>query len=226
MEYNLRVFAELNNPVIVCYPGGAGGKFLINSLGLSRSAVFQDINLANAQLAGNLTSQDKFNYLINELNNVTTYWNDLNLGCGYITGINPQQFIEKNLYLFLVAHNSQIMDQRISQWPNAKFIVFKNATEFILSRKNTYFFKDVTVPNNSKTDIELIQRSIILRTKRLNNVIWWDTNWYFSESNTLDNIENVYVELGLSDFNREFVKEYYNQWINKLEELKINNIKN
>jgi len=225
MEYNLRVFAELNNPVIVCYPGGAGNKFLINSLGLSRSAVFQDINLANAQLAGNLTSQDKFNYLINELNNVTTHWNDLNLGCGYITGIDHQQFNEKNLYLFLVAHNSQILDQLLSQWPNARLIVLKNSIEFILSRGNTYFFEGVTPPEQDKQDIELVQGYIISRTKRLKNVIWWDTSWYFSEIDTVNNVERLYAAMGLPDFNREFVKEYYTQWINKLKELKINNIK-
>ena len=213
------------NPIIVCYPGGAGGKFLINSIGLSNSAVFQDVDLANQQLAGNLTSQDKFNYLVNELDKVTTHWNDLNLGCGYITGINPQLFIEKNLYLFLVAHNSQIMGQRLGQWPNAKIIVFKNSTEFILTRGNNYFFEDVIPPENIKLDIDLIQGSIISQAKRLKNVIWWDTNWYFSESNTVDQIEKLYTDLNLTDFNREFVTEYYNLWINKLKELKINNIK-
>jgi len=35
----------------------------------------------------------------------------------------------------------------------------------------------------------------------------------------------LYAAMGLPDFNREFVKEYYTQWINKLKELKINNIK-
>ena len=48
-----------NNIVIVFYPRFAGGKFLINCLGLSDDAVFQNAKLAENQLNGKFTIDNK-----------------------------------------------------------------------------------------------------------------------------------------------------------------------
>ena len=49
--------------VIVYYPLGAGGKFLINCLGLSNQCVLQSIELANNQINNQFTSIEKFQFL-------------------------------------------------------------------------------------------------------------------------------------------------------------------
>ena len=78
---------DTRNLIIVCYPGGAGGKFLINSLGLSDDCVFQDADLASRQLQQDFTPADKFSYLTNKINKVTGEWHDLDLGCVQLFGV-------------------------------------------------------------------------------------------------------------------------------------------
>jgi len=143
-----------NNLIIVCYPGNAGGKFLINSLGLSDNAVFQSAPFAKEQLSGNFSQTDKINYLKNELDRIGDKWNDLNIGCGHFFGIDnefyyqyptdliksllTQQIIDditnSELKFFIVAHWPSICDEYIKVWPNAKIIYFKNTKDFISAR--------------------------------------------------------------------------------------------
>lgn len=47
----------------------------------------------------------------------------------------------------------------------------------------------------------------------------WDTNWYFSEKETIDHIEELYYLMGMEDFNKQVVTFYYRKWISKLDEL-------
>ena len=76
-----------DNLIICCYPSGAGGKFLINCLGLSDDAVFQSHILAEKQLNLNFSQFNKMEYLDTELKKITSNWNDLNLGCEQLFGI-------------------------------------------------------------------------------------------------------------------------------------------
>ena len=85
-----------NKIIIVCFPKGAGGKFLINCLGLSNSCVFQHAELANLQLDGNFTLQDKLAYLHDKLNNMTEIWNDLDLHFLNLFGINEGEHMNKS----------------------------------------------------------------------------------------------------------------------------------
>jgi len=138
--------------VIVCYPGGAGGKFLINNLSLNDQTVFQSDKLAQAQLDGDFSYQDKINYLRNQLQQAanTQIWNDLNLGCKQLFGINNIEYlieydeiflnrfspvvkkvISKKLCLFLVAHNTLILRSMLNFWPNARVIGFFHSKDFI-----------------------------------------------------------------------------------------------
>lgn len=140
-----------NKLVIVCYPAGGGGKFLINSLGLSNGAVLQDQHLAEKQLAGQLYQIDKLNILEQRLAQITNCWNDLNLGCFQLFGINSDAYLTdyKELiqpvmfnniirrltstdshYFFLVAHNFYYLRAYLNYWPNAQIILVKNHRQF------------------------------------------------------------------------------------------------
>lgn len=74
---------QYSNIVLIHYEIGSGGKFLLNCLGLSDDAVFYSAALAEKQLQGNFTLNDKINYLNHYLNEakITKIWNDFGLGC-------------------------------------------------------------------------------------------------------------------------------------------------
>ena len=62
--------------VIVAYPTGAGGKFLINCLGVSKHACLQNWELYD------LTSTEKKQLILDRLQSTLKgTWNDLDLGC-------------------------------------------------------------------------------------------------------------------------------------------------
>ena len=269
---------DTDNLIIVCYPSGAGGKFLINSLGLSNNAVFQDARLASAQLNNNFNQVDKINYLKNELQNVKDKWTDLNLGCLQLFGISDDsyyiytpQVVKKltfspvidslsnsNLKYFIVAHWPTQCEQYLKVWPNAKVIYFKNCEKFISFRNmsvereiwNTIrgdnwptiapvTFEEMDVlPESVKQELDtifldakaLLERAIVNRRFNLNyhddsandfpQQITWDTSWYLSSDITVSKIKELYNLLNLDMFNEELIYNYYNQWINKLKELK------
>lgn len=161
---------ETNNLVIVVYPPGAGGKFLINCLGLSSDAVFQDNVLALRQLDGNFDPTAKFNLLIDRINQ-TVRWNDLSLGCSELFGIPndwyslfppsimavPEMFSESIEHLsnsdkkfFLVAHSPELVPRYLGVWPRAKIVYFQNCLDFIRSRKFQMFGDELTALWNER----------------------------------------------------------------------------
>lgn len=166
-----------NKLVIVCYPEYAGGKFLINSLGLSDSAVFQDQNLASKQLNGQFMHDDKLNFLKNEINKVDNEWNDLNLGCYQLFGFENSSYLIKyddlvnslmfnkiisrltvknSHYFFIVAHNFKYLNAYLKFWPNAQIIFIKNYKEFVdyRSQNNHHWnmYRGVDWPSNPPLD--------------------------------------------------------------------------
>ena len=164
--------------ILVYYPSGAGGKFLINSLGLSDKSVFQSQNLAKKQLKEQFTKKDKINYLISEINKINNTWNDLNLGCEEMFGRAAQgvrslkiqnlsddtrnlfdfpnvieHIIKQNYYFFLVCHDITTLAKTLNFWPNAQVIEFVNYIPFQKKYRkiddNQYsMFKGASWPDN------------------------------------------------------------------------------
>ena len=138
-------YLSYDNIIVVRYPNNAGGKFLINCLGLSNQVVLQDNKLAELQVNKLLPPAEKFSILLDKLNNVTDTWLDLNLGCsqlfrqayfapyGKMTVLDPviKLVIEKKLHLCLVAHDDQLFQSLLTTWPNAKIIYLTNYNLFI-----------------------------------------------------------------------------------------------
>ena len=50
--------------------------------------------------------------------------------------------------------------------------------------------------------------------------ISWNVSWYFDEDKTVEKIKNLYQELGLDDFNEEYIRQYYRLWLQVLNKLK------
>lgn len=146
---------DADNIVIPFYPTGAGGKFLINCLGLSDNAFFQDSELVKLQLASKLSREDKFNLLINRLSEVNNTWNDLSMGCNLLLGVDAHQYLDyfnpksaeelqsipfdpivetiskQNKLFFVIAHSVFMLNPLLHAWKNAKVILFKNSEPFI-----------------------------------------------------------------------------------------------
>ena len=53
------------------------------------------------------------------------------------------------------------------------------------------------------------------------NSIEWDTDWYFDREVTVENIERIYKQIGLTGFNRDFIKDYYDNWISCVDKLSV-----
>jgi len=51
----------------------------------------------------------------------------------------------------------------------------------------------------------------------------WDTNWFFSEGDTIDHIRELYELLSLPGFNDDAISKYYNAWIETMSDLKEKN---
>lgn len=248
--------------VIVCFPQWAGGKFLINALGLSSGAVLQDANLATQDIKGLLSQKDKFNTLKNRLLNVNTDdWNDLDLGCVQLFGdsvdlLEPIPTLSNSDYhFFIVAHGYEQFSLLYQHWKNAKIIVFDNPDKFIKYRredlKRNYHWQLIrddqwpvdppgTIDELNLLDsyiqeeiykefsgfVELLTAESFIVTddaKNLSiipNAYHWDNNRYFSKLDTVNGIEKIYNHLQLPNFNREYVSEYYDLWINQLSKQK------
>jgi hypothetical protein len=137
----------------VCYPPLAGGKFLMNCLGLHNNCVFQDKNLIN------ISYDEKLKYLHDKLEQAKQkkIWNDLDLGCDKLFNIKlidyfvrnkvffkslispevTQLSIDNNRFFFLVAHDIPSLKKYLKFWKNAKIIFFQNYHDFIKQRKKT-----------------------------------------------------------------------------------------
>jgi hypothetical protein len=205
--------------VIVYYPQLAGGKFLINSLGLSNGCYFQDIECVKLQRNNKFSPELKLRTLLERLGNTADYsWGDLGFGCSELFGMNvvdtdtffPEIDLisyEKALF-FVVSHDLENFEQLNNIWPNAKKIYLTNYAKFIEWRSNSQY----TQPE----DTELLEQYEFLI---------WDVASYLDKSQYLTQLETFYSQLGLPDFNQHYVKTFYNKYIEKLTKIKKHDIR-
>lgn len=234
---------DTENIVLCVYPRFAGGKFLLNSLGLCDQAVFQDSVLAEKQLSGRFNCSDKLAYLLDMIEkNTLGKWNDLGLGCVQLFGsserdysdnipprnnihgeqtslytvgnltLNLKKIIEPlsngELKFFLVVHDVLNLLPILDVWKNAKLIVFTNTANF--NRLRNHSGKDTY---QKVWDSEI--NSLIEKVGIQNKIFYFNNNNYFSEDDTIEEIRNLYNCLHLSDFNEQYIREYYKNWIKK-----------
>ena len=210
---------ETSKIIFVCFPPGAGGKFLINCLGLSDHAVLQHQHYLN------YTKTQKKKQLYNSISNHSknSKWKDIGLGCNQLlgdlqlndtlehgailgklevglpfndTGVQLSNQTQKDF--FYVCHDEETRATNVKVFPNANQIHFIDAEKFLKARPNYSWVKDVKW--NDKTDMI------------------WHTDWYESIDQTVWGIEKFYSLLNYKDFEtvKDFIKEYYKIWIAKI----------
>ena len=136
--------------IVLYYHSGAGGKFLANCLGLSSKCVLQHANLAQQQLDGELSPDQKFDLIMSRLD-CSMSWNDLGLGDSQYFGKSLDQIVDQsqlgfvckevcNQNLFFVAcfHDIEAVNITIKKWPNAKIIHFANDLKFLTKHRTSY----------------------------------------------------------------------------------------
>jgi len=196
--------------IIMRYPGSCGGKFLINSLGLSNDAVFQHAWYAEQQLIGKFTPTDKLQYLLTEIKDVYTGWTDLNLGCFQMFGIFTEnqtldaewdpilsEVIDSGKYFFIVAHGTEDYNRIKGIWTGASSVQFINCPNFIrTARLEGRVLKYAAVDDEPEHT--------------------WNAEWFLDEDATILHIKDLYQKLNLSDFNESYVRQLFRMWRDKI----------
>jgi len=146
---------EYDKIIILCYPEGAGGNFLINCLSLSDQCVLRDAKLAEQQLIVGTSAKEKLDYFQTQIDisKRTNRWNDLGLGCDNLFGVESLSYLEsypeiiekkfnyvipqlinQQKYLFIVAHSTQYFNACYEFWPNARAIFLTDYHDFVQQR--------------------------------------------------------------------------------------------
>lgn len=157
------------NVVLVVYPWGAGGKFLINSLGVANNACLQSIALTQRQLQGTISSDDKKQFIRNVLAGVTDKWNDLLMGSTTMLGVSESLYViedpataqywpwyngvsdltHSNQKFFIDVHDAAHLAGLLQVWRNAQVIVIENCQEFLKQRRVNYSRQELQAYWNS-----------------------------------------------------------------------------
>lgn len=213
-----------HNVVCVLYPHWAGGKSLINALGISESACLQHRFLSELQIAGKLSSKNKFDLVFDKVKASRYYWDDLSFGCIQFYGdrpefainqfkdytkINPQEFLlndrllvqaqEKQLVIFRTIHDARAWKKFIAI-SNPFTIQFVNVQPVIEHRIGNKAAHDFI----SQQEKELSQA--LKHTDRNPNFVW-DCEWFFDKDLYKKNLQNLYNVLNLTDFNEEWTEQ-------------------
>lgn len=234
-------FADINfqtpNLIIACYKQGAGGKFLLNAIGLSKGAVLQDADLARQQLIGQLSSDHKLNLLMSRIKDNDPGINDLGLGCFKLFGIPSSDYFTKftsvpsetfdfdpvietlsksDLKFCLVSHLHTLLLKQLEVWPNANLIFFKNQDNFI-SQYRTAYRRDVRQTElRSMSIVQEQENSVEEKILSSKKCLTWDCDWFLDHDATMHGVQELYQSLNLDDFNVDYVSTFYKAWIERV----------
>jgi hypothetical protein len=220
------------NIIIFQYPPFAGGKFVMNCLGLSDNMVLQSQSLAQAQIDGNFSFDDKKEYILTHMQTEdilkNNFWGDLKLGCFQLFGLthfsrqqdwigDKQRSLITDTAKFLSSeNNNKLLFSLVwhslavpSMFPNAKIITFKNNEQMINHR--TSFLKGKTSPYRED------EREAERRENNWATFFTWDTEWLYDVSTTTDGLHELYKLFNLDGWEQAepFIKEYYHLWREK-----------
>lgn len=225
---------DTTNFIIIWYHNYSGGKFMLNCLALNELALFPHDILAQKQIEGEFTVEDKMDYLRSELGKITKgmFWTDLNLSDNIFFGFDKREYADpwrgihykpivkdvsfSEYKFFRASHDIREVRNITKIWKNAKIILFTHPHAYVEKRAK----------NDPKIRIYYEQLKYheehLEELRNFPNVIYeFDVRKYESETETLDAVRDLYEILDLPNYNREFLSEYYNLWYNKIEEIKL-----
>ena len=225
---------ETNNLTVIWYHNYSGGKFMLNCLALNELALFPHDILAQKQIEGEFTVEDKMDYLRSELGKIKKgmFWTDLNLSDNIFFGFDKREYEDpwrgihykplvkdvsfSDYKFFRASHDINEVRNITNIWKNANLILFTHPHEYVEKRAK----------NDPKIRIYYEQLEFhekhLAELRQFSNVIYeFDVRKYESETETLDAVRELYDILKLPNYNRELLSEYYRLWYNKIEEIKL-----
>lgn len=218
-------FMDLNryseNVIVVEFPQGTGGSFLISCLNLSDN------------VAQYISKDDKINYiqtLISKSKSFSSWFDPINFSFTWDTSEVEKSINNDEFTFFLTHHYDQQEVQRCTStknvlnfFHNAKVIRFENWIPFYIIRRyfpeisfNDYLKltfekrKELLSSINTKSDINLINH---LNAYKNVPDYTWDTSNFFDRNHFLSGIEKLYYDVGLSGFDGELIGWYYDEWV-------------
>jgi len=231
--------ANLNTDkvIILFYPQFAGGKFLMNCLALSKNATFQnseiarkDLELKDYKIDENFHYNFKLDAALKSLppnKKECINWKNYEYGCIQFFNWNcssSDYFDMENdckdeikilsnrtdTNFFIVSHTTTGLQKILNYFKNAKIIML---TEF-----NHFLIKSANLKSNKSFDkgeyhIARWEKQFDTINKKFNIDYIMSYKNIFNEDNFLDDLKNLYDELGYEDYNKELIRKFYRAYI-------------
>lgn len=230
--------------IIINYPAGSGGNFLKNCLYFNDSSScttppFFTTSKCTDILVSTLDNiEEKLNYIISETED-QHIWTDPQIELNYK--------VQDHKILITNGHWCGIEDTLLDGlqiYPNCKTIIYYKNTKLFRSLREysgVYWWdvdEDKSILRSKQTILQFIKKSQETKKKLIDlcndedqvyshcyidskiTFYVWDTNWYFSEKDTIDHIKELYELLSLPGFDENAISKYYNVWIKTLSDLK------
>lgn len=208
------------NIIVIQFPQGTGGTFLSSCLNLSND------------VAKYISKDSKKSYIEQTLSRSKTesrHFDQVNFSfCWEINDV--EKSINDDEFTFILTHhyNQEHIHgctptkKLINFFHNAKVLKFENWIPFYVIRK---YFPSISFDDYCRLDSEKKKKLISYNSKndtslhRHSSDVYentpdytWDTSNFFNKNHFLDGIEELYNNIGLSDFDRELIDWYYDEW--------------
>ena len=230
------------NLIIFQFPRYAGGKFVQNCLGLSDHMVFQKQSLAQAQIDGNFSFEDKKEYISTHMQDESLeqlgYWGDLRLGCMELfvqddgtynsqdgadvfnsVDLNEQHPLINDTVKFLSSDENDNLLFCINQHsPHLAEDWFPNAKIITFknsSRMTRYRYSYLNNDADSDNPWWHWDKAEIGGERKADFI--WDTKWLNDLTSTVNGLKKLYKVFNLDGWEQAepFIKEYYHLWAEK-----------
>lgn len=208
----LDVNRDSKNVYLIDFRGGSGGNFIINCLQLSN-------------FYSHLSKEQKIHHIKNRFNFciARNKWEDFQI----FDFMESDYFNHNHIFLKChYIHNPTETKKLLNFFNYSKVIQIVNPTLFcslrgFLTEKYVSIKQFISLENSEKRNILNKIKKIDCLEENYNDRLFykWDANWYLSEKLTLDNIEKLYKKLSFSDFDRDLIQWYYNNWIDTMDYL-------
>jgi hypothetical protein len=213
---------DTKNIILWHYPSYTGGNVVKTSLGLSDDMVFQHQNLAQAQIDGNFSFEDKKEYILRRLEQediASDSWGDLGLGCSHLFMGDPVGHTKDNndamynIYCNILDKSHKLINNTVrflSSESNDKLLFSLNWHKVKLSRGAFPNAKIITFKNNT----QMINHRCSLMYGDKTNREWhrrpsdfawdegviidrepdftWNTEWFDDVTATMNGIKELY----------------------------------
>ena len=207
--------------IVVYYPPSAGGKFIINSLGLSKNCVLHSTRLAQWELEQtdvDLLYEKKLENILKTVpeNAFDGTWQkyELKVGDSWFPDedgtITPglQKIISSSKHFCFIYHNFNELQSILSMYPKTRVVKPTNYIDWMIYCRTKTRITDV--------DEKRIHWSFVDKNEVASNAIDWILididNSMRSMTLMQQQIEMLYNKLGFDDFNQSRWRQYYTKY--------------